>query len=193
VAIPVLLFAVIAFGFFDGSVLALWVVYAFHQGQGEASAALSLSAIIMGNVVLQFPIGWLADRMSRRHLLAALAAVTFCGAAVLPLIGLGTWWSLLYLVIWGAAAFGVYTLSLTLIGQHLLGIQLVAATAAFGMAWGAGALAGPGITGFFMDTFGPSMLPLTVALTYGLLTAAALAMPPIRQSLVTLSRGTPGA
>jgi MFS family permease len=79
-AIPVLLFAVIAFGFFDGTTLALWVVYAFHHGSGEASAALSLSAMIMGSVVLQFPIGWLADRMSRRRLLAILAAIVFCGA-----------------------------------------------------------------------------------------------------------------
>ena len=189
VAIPVLLFAVIAFGFFDGATLALWVVYAFHHGLGETSAALSLSAIIMGNIVLQFPIGWLADRMNRRHLLAVLAAAAFCGAVFLPLVELGSWWSLLYLVIWGAAAFGVYTLSLTLIGQHLMDIQLVAATAAFGMAGGVGALAGSWATGFLMDVFGPLMLPMTVALVYGLLAVAALVVPPIRQSSATLARG----
>ena len=189
VAIPVLLFAVIAFGFFDGATLALWVVYAFHHGLGETSAALSLSAIIMGNIVLQFPIGWLADRMNRRHLLAVLAAAAFCGAVCLPLVELESWWSLLYLVIWGAAAFGVYTLSLTLIGQHLMDIQLVAATAAFGMAGGVGALAGSWATGFLMDVFGPLMLPMTVALVYGLLAVAALVVPPIRQSSATLARG----
>jgi hypothetical protein len=64
--ILVLLFAVIAFGFLDGAMLALWAVYAFHHGLEETSTALSLSVIIMGSVVLQFPIGWLADRMSRR-------------------------------------------------------------------------------------------------------------------------------
>jgi len=180
-AIPVLLLAVIAFGIFDGSILSLWVVYAFHDGLGETSAALSLSAIIMGNVVLQLPIGWLADRMNRRHLLAILAAVTFCGAVFLPLADLESWWGLVYLLFWGAAAFGVYTLSLTLIGQHLTGIRLMAATAAFGMAWGIGALTGPWAAGFLMDAFGPPMLPVIVALVYGCLTVAALAVPPVRQ------------
>ena len=184
-AIPVLLFAVIAFGFFDGTMLALWVVYAFHHGSGEAAAALSLSAMIMGSVVLQFPIGWLADRMSRRRLLTILAAVVFCGAAFLPLVELESWWCLIYLLIWGAAAFGVYTLSLTLIGQHLMGIQLVAATAAFGMAWGVGALAGPWATGVLMGAFGPLMLPMTIALVYALLTTAALVILPIRQSFTS--------
>lgn len=188
-AIPVLLLAVVAFGFFDGAMLALWVVYAFHHGLGETAAALSLSAIIIGNVVLQFPIGWLADRMSRRHLLAILAAVAFCGAAFLPLIELESWWGLLYLLIWGAAAFGVYTLSLSLIGQHLMGVRLVAATAAFGVAWGVGALAGPWATGFLAEAFGPLMLPMTVGLIYGLLTVAALVIRPIRQSSATLPRG----
>ena len=188
-AIPVLLFAVVAFGFFDGAMLALWVVYAFHHGIGETSAALSLSAIVMGSVVLQIPIGWLADRVSRRRLLTILSAVGFCGAAFLPLVALASWWCLIYLLIWGAAAFGVYTLSLTLIGQHLMGVRLVAATAAFGMAWGFGALAGPWATGFLMGAFGPLMLPMTVALVYALLTVATLAIPPIRQPFATPPRG----
>jgi MFS family permease len=181
-AIPVLLLAVLAFGFLDGATLALWVVYALDRGLEETMAALTLSAIIMGNVVLQFPIGWLADRMSRRRLLAILAAVAFCGAAFLPLVQLASWWGLAYLLIWGAAAFGVYTLSLTLIGQHLTGVRLVAATAAFGMAWGIGALAGPWVTGLLMDRAGPLMLPATIAVIYGLLTLAALAAAPIRLS-----------
>jgi MFS family permease len=187
-AIPVLLLAVLSFGFFDGATLALWVVYSFDRGLGETMAALTLSAIILGNVVLQLPIGWLADRMSRRRLLAILAAVAFCGAGFLPLVELESWWGLAYLLIWGAAAFGVYTLSLTLIGQHLTGVRLVAATAAFGMAWGIGALAGPWVTGLLMDRAGPLMLPATIAVIYGLLTLAALAAAPVRLSLATRRR-----
>jgi hypothetical protein len=70
-----------------------------------------------------------------------------------------------------------------------MGVRLVAATAAFGIASGIGALAGPWATGFLMDAFGPLMLPMTVALVYGLLTVAALVIPPIRQSSATLPRG----
>lgn len=182
-AIPVLLAAVAAFGFLDGAALSLWVVFAFDRGLSEPDAALSLSAMIIGNVVLQFPIGWLADRMSRRLLLALLAAGGFVGAALLPFVPLTSWWGIAYLVVWGAVAFGVYTLSLTLIGQHLMGIRLVAATAGFGIAWGAGALAGPWIAGTAMDLFGPGTLPFVIAAVYLALTLATLAMSPVRQSL----------
>ncbi len=182
-AIPLLLFAVAAFGFLDGATFSLWVLYAFDRGLGETTTALTLSAIVMGSVVLQLPIGWLADRMERRRLLALLAAIGFCGAALLPLVDLQSGWGLAYLLVWGAAAFGVYTLSLTLIGQYLSGARLVAATAAFGVAWGAGALAGPWATGLLMEAFGPLLLPLTLAAVYGLLTPASLLLPPFRRSV----------
>jgi MFS family permease len=178
--IPLPLLAVVAFGYFDGVTLALWVPFAFAQGLGEAAAALSLSAVIMGNVLLQFPIGWLADRMDRRRLFSLLAAATCLGAALLPLVDLDSTWGLLCLLVWGAAAFGLYTLSLILIGQHLTGMRLMAATAAFAVAWGLGGLIGPWVTGVLMDAFGPVMLALALAVVYGLLTLAALTIAPIR-------------
>jgi MFS family permease len=190
-AIPVLLLAVLAFGFHDGATLALWVVYAAARGLGETMAALTLAAIMLGSVVLQLPIGWLADRVSRRRLLALLAAVAFGGAASLPLVELTSWWGLAVLLIWGAAAFGVHTLSLTLIGQHLSGVRLVAATAAFGMAWGLGALAGPWLTGLLMDRAGPALLPATIAAIYGLLTLAARARAPVRAAPSSGRRSLP--
>jgi MFS family permease len=190
-AIPVLLLAVLAFGFHDGATLALWVVYASARGLGETMAALTLAAIMLGSVVLQLPIGWLADRVSRRRLLAILAAVAFGGAASLPLVELTSWWGLACLLVWGAAAFGVHTLSLTLIGQHLSGVRLVAATAAFGMAWGLGALAGPWLTGLLMDRAGPALLPATIAAIYGLLTLAALAHAPVRAAPSSGRRSLP--
>jgi MFS family permease len=177
--IPLPLLAVVAVGDFDGGTRARWVPNAFAQGRGEAAAALSLSAGIMGNLLLQFPIGWLADRMDRRRLFAALAAATCVGAALLPLVDLASVWGLLCLLVWGAAAFGLYTLSLILIGQHLTGMRLMAATAAFAVAWGLGGLVGPWVTGLLMDGFGPAMLAAALAAVYGLLTLAALTIAPI--------------
>ena len=177
--IPLPLLAVVAFGYFDGVTLALWVPYAFAQGLDEAAAALSLSAVIMGNVLLQFPIGWLADRVDRRRLFFLLAVATCAGAALLPLVDLASTWGLLCLLVWGAAAFGLYTLSLILIGQRLSGMRLMAATAAFAVAWGLGGLIGPWITGLLMDGFGPQMLAVALAGIYGLLTLAALTIAPI--------------
>jgi MFS family permease len=172
-AIPVLVLAVFAFGFHDGAVFALWVVYAFDRGLGETMAAVTLSAITLGSVVLQFPIGWLADRMRRRRLLAILAGVACLGAVLLPWVALRSAWGFAYLLAWGAAAFGVNTLALTLVGQRFAGVRLVAASAVFGMAWGAGALVGPWAAGLLMERAGPTMLPATIAMVFALLTLAA--------------------
>lgn len=182
-AIPVLLAAVAAFGYLDGATLSLWVVYALWRGLEETGAAMTLTALIIGNVALQLPIGWLADRMSRRLLLALLSTGGFLGAALMPWIDLSSWWGIAWIVVWGALSFGVYTLALTIIGQHLTGIGLVAATSGFGIAWGVGALAGAWITGALMDVIGPWALPAGIAAIYAALTLAALALPPIRQSL----------
>ncbi len=191
-AIPVLLLAVATFSFYDGATFALWVVYGVGQGLSETTTVLTLSALVVGNVVLQYPIGWLADRMNRRTLLAGLAGLTFAGAVALPAIPLSHPLAYVFLFFWGAAAFGVYTLAVTLIGQHLTGIRLVAANSAFGIMWGIGFLLGPVVTGAAMERFGGIGFPLTGALVYGILTIAALSLPPIRAALVGLERKDPG-
>jgi len=187
-AIPVLLLAVAVFSFFDAATLSLWVVYCFGRGLDETGTVVTLAFLVIGNVFLQYPIGWLADRMNRRLLLSILAGLTFAGAIVLPVIALPTPLGYAFLFVWGATAFGVYTLSVTLIGQHLTGIRLVAANAAFGLMWGAGALVGPALTGLAMDTIGELGFPLVGALVYGILTIAALSLPPIRAALMGLEQ-----
>lgn len=184
--IPLLLAAVAAFAYFDGAALALWVTYALSLGQGETSAAATLSALIVGNLFLQLPLGWLADRMSRRRLLTILAAAGCAGAVFVPAVDIASPFGYAYLVVWGAACFGVYTLSLTLVGQHLAGQALIAATACFGIAWGLGALAGSWATGGLMNAFGPVMLPVSLAVVYAGLTVLTLALAPIRASVGAL-------
>ncbi|MEJ8571795.1 MFS transporter [Microbaculum marinum] len=187
-AIPVLLLSVFTFAFFDGAAFSLWAVYGMDRGLTELTTATTLSLLVIGNVVLQYPIGWLADRMNRRLLLAILAGVAFAGAVALPVLPLTHPATYLFLFVWGALAFGVYTLAVTLIGQHLTGARLVAANSAFGVMWGIGALLGPWAAGAAMTGLGGVGLPLTIAAAYGVLTVAALAMPPIRTALASLEK-----
>jgi MFS family permease len=187
-AIPVLLLAVGAFSFYDGATFALWVVYGVGRGLSETDTVLTLSLLVVGNIVLQYPIGILADRMNRRTLLAGLAGLTFAGAVALPVIPLVSPLGYIFLFFWGATAFGVYTLSVTLIGEHLTGIRLVAANSAFGIMWGVGFLLGPFLTGVAMEQLGGLGFPLTGAVVFGILTIAALSLPPIRAALIGLER-----
>lgn len=179
-AIPVLLFAVACFGYFDAALLGLWAVYALGNGVDADWAAYLLTAVVIGNVIFQFPIGWLADHMSRRKLLVACAGVGLIGAVLLPSFDLNIWLTVAFLVVWGALSFGTYTVALTIIGEKLTGAHLVAANAWLSIMWGVGALLGAGLTGVAMDFMGNIGFCVSIAVVYGLLVATCLLLPPVR-------------
>jgi hypothetical protein len=68
---------------------------------------------------------------------------TLAGCTLLPLAIRSTWllWPLLF--IWGGAAFGVYTVALTGLGDRYSGAMLLTGSAAFGLMWGVGGIIGP--------------------------------------------------
>ncbi len=171
-AIPVLLIAAAAGAYFDGSVLPLWVIYGLDQGLSSDQAVLTLSLIKFGNIALQLPIGWIADKAPRERVLLACVLVTGLGAALLPMVDLTSWLAWPYLLIWGASSFGIYTTALVLIGQRLAGSSLIIATAAFGAMWGVGMFGGAAITGWLMASIGALGLPASIAVIYILLLVA---------------------
>lgn len=183
-AIPVLLIAAAVGAYFDGSVLPLWVIYGLEQGLSANQAVLTLSLIKLGNIALQLPIGWIADRTPRRSVLLGCVLATGLGAALLPAIDLTGWLAWPYLLIWGAASFGIYTTSLVMIGGSLGGSRLVVATAAFGTMWGLGVLGGSAITGWLMATMGAVGLPVSITLVCAVLSAALIAQASSKRSPV---------
>jgi MFS family permease len=167
---PVLLAAVFFFAVFDAATLSLLPVYGVRLGFDVTTAANMLTALVVGNVVLQLPIGWLADRFDRRVVLAALAAVTMAGLAVLPLAA-GSFWQWPVLVVAGASGYGVYTVALAILGDRFTGHELIAGSASFATFWGAGALIGSLLGGAAMQAFGPQGLPVSLAACFGVFLA----------------------
>ena len=170
---PLLLIAVGTFAVFDAATLSLLPVYGIRTGLDIQTAATALTALIMGNIVLQFPIGWLADRFSRVVVLAGCALVTAAVAALLPLI-MATVWMWPALVLCGATGYGVYTVALAALGDRFQGSELVNGMAAFALVWGVGALVGAMSGGWAMAGLGPHGLPLLLSLVYLLLGASLL-------------------
>lgn len=60
-------------------------------------------------------------------------------------------WNLLYMLVFGAILRGVYTIALVVIGERFKGADLAAASALFGVMWGAGTVVGPQLGGFAYD------------------------------------------
>ena len=168
---PVLLGAVAAFAMFDASTMSLFPVYGLRTGLDQSTAAFALTAMIMGNVVLQVPIGWLADRTSKRAMLAACAVVVGGLCLTLPFImGGAMMWLVLPLT--GAAAYGMYTVALADLGDRFSGNELIAGTSSFATMWGIGAMTGALISGWAMNVAGPHGLPYSLAAAAGLFVLA---------------------
>ena len=160
-----MLAAVAAFAIFDTALMALFPVYALRSGMSEAAAASALGVLIVGNVVLQPAIGWLADRWSRRGMLLSCALLTAGGSALVPAVmGTALLWPLV--LVWGATGFGVYTMALADLGARFSGPMVIAGAAAFTATWGIGGILGPLLGGSAMQHFGPHGLPLVLGATF---------------------------
>jgi MFS family permease len=164
---PMLLLAICIHAMFDGAMLSLLSIYGVRYGYGFEAAALLITALALGNVFFQIPIGLIADRTSKEGTIKTCFGMAILAILLVPL-AINSWliWPLLLLV--GAAGFGIYTVGLALLGDRFEGTDLVGGTAAFATVWGLGSLIGAAICGWAMDGWGPNALPYTLALVFAI-------------------------
>lgn len=142
--------------------LSFLALYAMGNGWQAVDATNLVSAMMVGAILLQLPIGWLGDKLDRLRLVAALALLAALGAFVWPFILDDRWLAFAVVFAWGGAFVGIYTLMLTIVGSRFAGAELVGTYAVMSLVWGAGALVGPVLAGVAMDAFRHG-LPLFVA------------------------------
>jgi len=178
--VPTATAAVLVFGAVETGGFALFPVYGSRIGYSEADAALLLTMIGLGNVVLQIPLGMISDRVrDRRHLLLACAAVGLVGTVFMPHLAQNWHLMALLLFLWGGVVAAMYTVGLAHLGSQLSGHELASANAAFVLCYGVGMVLGPQAIGIGMDMFGPSGFGWSLALFFGayiVLAAGRLAM-----------------
>lgn len=169
---PALLMATAVAAAFEQTILSLLPVYGAAYGIAAVTMSALLAVMISGNIVLQLPLGLLAERVSPRLLLIACAAISAAGAAMMPLfIATPVIWPLLFVV--GATGYGIYTMALIELGNRFTGSALVAGNAAFAVMWGLGGIVGPPGAGFAIQAFGPQGLPVVLmAMCVGLVAFA---------------------
>jgi len=174
--LPVIAYAIALFAGFEALILSLLPVYCLQQGYDTRTALYMVSAVVLGDAVLQLPIGALADRLPRRGLFLSCAGALAASSLLIPLaihhpFVWGLW------VLFGASAGGLFTLSLVFIGERFRHDELVRANAHVAQLWGVGCLAGPLIAGAGNQWLTGHALPLMMAVG-----AAGLVILACRQS-----------
>ena len=166
--------AALAHALAETSATSLLPVFAVRQGWLESDALLLITAFGLGNVLLQIPIGWLADKVDRYALLALSAALACLGGLLIPVAADDPILLTLLAFLWGGTIIALYTIGLTLIGQEFQGAMLAPASAAFAFFYAFGSILGPGAAGFTMDIAGNNGLGwfiASVCLGYAILVA----------------------
>jgi len=160
---PMLINLLVAVTF--GSLSSFLAIYGGEIGLAVSTAYLLLVLLSLGGI-LQYPIGWLADRMDRR--LLALGVLVFM-VVLFSVMGDALRDPILrwpYAVVLGAGMMSLYTIGLIFLGARFRGSDLGAATTMFQVMFHLGIVAGPFAVGFAMDEAGPAGLPWTLALFF---------------------------
>ena len=157
--LPAIAWAVALFAAFEAMILTLLPIYCLRQGFTADIALAMVSTVVVGDALLQLPIGALADRLSRRSLFTGCAVLLMLSSLAVPfLLNTLLIWPLW--VIFGASAGGLFTLSLILIGERYRDDALVRANAHVAQLWGIGCLIGPLAAGAGSQWISGHALPL---------------------------------
>jgi MFS family permease len=171
---PLAMFAAFACGLGEQVAFSFLPVYAVGAGVSADTGALWLSAFVMGNVVLQWPIGWLADHADRRLVLAGCTLASAVLVLVLSIIPAQWAGTIAVVALWGGVSFSIYPVGLALLGRRFRGGDIARANTAFSLIYVFGGLIGRPLAGGAMDVFGDPGLGWTLAVFYGAATLAAL-------------------
>ena len=130
-------------------------IHATAKGYSQADVALLLSAMPVGTLILQIPLGWISDRTDRRYVLIAASALAV--AAGLFAIGFdgGTLAVLVVIyVVWDGASESIYSLASAHAADRAGKDDMVALSSSLLFAWSLSGFIVPGIVTALSAVYG---------------------------------------
>lgn len=156
----------VAAGVVNGAAFALAPVFVVAFA-GVQSVSVFMGVMILGGMLLQYPIGQLSDRFDRRMLIAGVnGALLAVSALLVAVTGSGLLLLAAVAALYGGLTFTLYPLAVAHINDRLGGredVDFVGVAAALLFLWGVGAAAGPVAVGGLMARVGPEGLFFAVA------------------------------
>lgn len=138
-------------------------VYGAEAGLSIGEISAFVSAFYVGAMVIQYPLGWMSDRMDRRLLILAAAAIGGGGALMAMIMGGHSIALLIAAFLIGGMSNPLYSLLIAYTNDFLEYDDMAAASGGMVFINGLGAISGPIITGWIMELFGPPGFFLFIA------------------------------
>jgi MFS family permease len=131
-------------------------VFATQIGLSVGEISAFISALFVGALVFQYPLGWVSDRMDRRLLILMVSLVG-------GLAAIGGWLAadrfaglVTAALVLGGMTNPLYSLLIAYLNDYLDPDDMAAASGGLIFVNGMGAITGPVITGWLMETAGPA-------------------------------------
>ena len=143
--------------FFLGAIFAalfgMASVYGTERGLTVKDISLFVAAIYFGGMILQYPIGWVSDRMDRRVLIFIVCSIgTFFSFAAN--LSDNFIWLLIVAFIIGGVSNPLYSLYIAYTNDYLEHDDMASASGGLIFLTGIGAIFGPSIVGWLLDEYG---------------------------------------
>ena len=143
--------------FFLGAIFAalfgMASVYGTERGLTVKDISLFVAAIYFGGMILQYPIGWVSDRMDRRVLIFIVCSIgTFFSFAAN--LSDNFIWLLIVAFIIGGVSNPLYSLYIAYTNDYLGHDDMASASGGLIFLTGIGAIFGPSIVGWLLDAYG---------------------------------------
>lgn len=162
-------------GLANASFWAVGAVYAQQLGYGTTLIASFISAVIIGAALLQWPLGWLSDRIDRRRVILGAAILGIATTISLSLFGGASPQALLALgALLGAFIIPMFGLTAAHANDHAEPGDAVSTNGGLLLLHGCGSVIGATAGATIMSIFGPPALFIYIAAIYVLLSAFCL-------------------
>ncbi|MBU2941749.1 MFS transporter [Shimia thalassica] len=139
-------------------------VYGASIDLSVSEISIFVAAFYVGATIIQYPLGWLSDRMDRRVLIAFAGFAGGVGAVIGMVYGANFWLLLFAATLVGGFSNPLYSLLIAHTNDFLEVDEMAAASGGMVFINGLGAISGPIVTGWIMEVFGPSGFFLVIAI-----------------------------
>lgn len=145
-------------------------IHATAKGYTQQEVATLLSAMPLGTLIFQIPLGWISDRTDRRYVLIVAAfLVAIMGVVALQFDSATLLVVILIYVIWGGASESIYSLSSAHANDRAGKDDLVTLSSSMLFAWSLSGFVAPGLGTVLTALYGTQSfiyVAITVAATF---------------------------
>ncbi len=141
-------------GMAHGTIFGLGAIYASAILVDIKSISWFMACFMIGSLIMQWPVGYISDRLSRRLVMATISTISIVFSILAALAPKDSLIFYIYIILLGGAAIPMYSICIAYANDRLEPRQIVAASGSLVMVAGIGLSTGPIMVAFFMDFYG---------------------------------------